>query len=248
MKRFPLCLILALALSVPLFARAQDPMDEPPPGEPPPEMMPPDEEAPPPGEPALEPGDDHGPDRSGAMVERWLERLRAKNPQEFERMQKLRQEDPEAFSRALHSRLREERAMAGLREFPKLQEFIRSLPPSERQQILHKMAGQEGPGGPHGFPPKMNPQIRDLERETMALSKKYRDSTDGAEKETIRAELKTKLGVLFDLREKDRQAHVERIEKDLANLRQGLTDRQSRREEIIERRLAELTDGDDLRW
>ncbi len=244
MKRIPLCLILALALSAPLFVRAQDPMlDEPPPG-----MIPPDEEAPPPGEPVLEPGNDQGPDRSGAMVERWLERLRAKNPQEFERLQKLREEDPEAFSRALHSRLREERAMASLREFPKLQEFIRSLPPSERQQIFRKMAGQEGPGGPRGFPPKMNPQIRDLERETMALSKKYRDSTDDAEKETVRAELKTKLGVLFDLRETERRAHVERIEKDLANLKQGLADRQARREEIIERRLAELTDGDDLRW
>jgi hypothetical protein len=249
MKRLPVLLIAAFVLCAPSSVPAQDAMAPPPPDGPSPELIPSDDGTPPPGDFEPEMGRGRGPAHSGEMLDRWMERLSTRNPQEYERLQKLRAEDPEAFRHALHSRLREERAMAGLRDLPKLKEFIRSLSPEERDEVLRRFAAPPGGrGGPHGFQPGMNPEIRDLERETMELSKAYRESADAAQKEKIRTDLKTKLGALFDLRESERQAHVEQIEKDLANLKNSLTDRQARREEIIERRLTELTDGDALRW
>ncbi|MBN1268830.1 MAG: hypothetical protein JXB04_04525 [Kiritimatiellae bacterium] len=84
-------------------------MTPPPPGEHPPLEPPPgfDAEAPegmpgcpPPGEPPRH-------------VERWLERLQARSPGEFERLQTLRRDDPEAFRRALVQRLSKERMKGG---------------------------------------------------------------------------------------------------------------------------------------
>ncbi|MDZ4199151.1 MAG: hypothetical protein U1E27_07695 [Kiritimatiellia bacterium] len=42
----------------------------------------------------------------GSIVERWLHALRERNPEEFERMQRLRDEDPEAFRDAMRERIR----------------------------------------------------------------------------------------------------------------------------------------------
>jgi hypothetical protein len=231
MKHMLAVFLLTTLVVAPAFVCAQEPPDGPAPDE------------------ALgEPGPDRGPGHGGAMVERWLERLREKDPEEFGRLQKLREKDPEAFRKHLHQTLREERAMAALRDFPKLHEFVQTLPPDEREQILRRLSPPGGGDGPHGFQPRMNPEIRNLDQKTLELSRAYRGTTDAAHKEKIRTDLKEKLGALFDLRERERQAHVERIESDLVNLKNSITDRRAHREEIVERRLVELTDGDDLGW
>jgi uncharacterized membrane protein YccC len=94
----------------------------------------------------------------------------------------------------------------------------------------------------------MNPEIQRLEEEVVQLSRAYRQTSDPAQKEQLRNDLRAKLQTLFALREKGRQDHIQRIEKDLAQLKATLDQRLKNRDQIISRRLQELTDGDGLTW
>jgi hypothetical protein len=184
---------------------------EPPEG-PPPEMGGPEMGPPPPLELP------HGEQPEAPFLDRWLERLKEKQPEEYEHLQKLRETNPEEFRRAMHEKLAQEKMRFRSHE------------------------------GRHGRPPPMNPEIMKIENEAMDLSKTYRQATDAAQKEQIGKDLRQKLEVLFDLREKDRQEHIRRIEADLANLKKSVDQRQSNRQQIIDRRLQELTEGEGLRW
>jgi hypothetical protein len=204
-------LIAAVTLMLGLMpALAQDPL-EPPQGPPPemwgPEMGPPPSPEPPQGE---QPGT--------PFVDRWLDRMKEKNPEEYDKLQKLRETSPEQFRQALHDKLKQEKTRSRLHD------------------------------GRHGPPPPLNPEIVKLEKETMEISRGYRETTDEAQKTQIRKDLRGKLEVLFELREKDRQELIRRIETDLARLKKSVDERRNHRDQIIERRLQELTDGDGLRW
>lgn len=136
-------------------------------------------------------------------------------------------------------------------EYARLQK-LRETNPEEFRQALHEKLMQEkmrfySRRGPHGRPP-MNPEIIRLEQEVMDISKTCREATDDGQKEQIRKNLRQKLEVLFDLRETERQQHIRRIEADLINLKKSVDERQSKREQIIDQRLQQLTDGDGLRW
>jgi hypothetical protein len=204
-----LLLIVALLLTL-MPALAQDPI-EPPEGPPPGmdelEMGPP---------PSLEPP--QGERSEAPFVDRWLDRMKEKHPEEYARLQKLRETSPEEFRQALHEKLAQEKMRFRSHD------------------------------GEHGRPPPMNPEIMKSEKEAMDISMTYRQTTDAAQKELIRKDLRQKLEVLFDLREKDRQEHIRRIEVDLANLKKSVDQRQKNREQIIDRRLQELTGEDGLRW
>ena len=204
MKRALLLIVASLLTLTP--ALAQDP-----PEGPPPEMGGPDM-GPPPSHESLQ-----GDQPESPFVDRWLEKMKEKHPEEYARLQKLRETNPEEFRQALHEKLMQEKMRFRSRD------------------------------GEHGRPP-MNPEILKSEKEAMDISRTYRQTTDAVQKEQIRKDLRAKLEVLFDLREKDRQDHIRRIEADLADLKKSVDQRQSNREQIIDRRLQELTEGDGLRW
>jgi hypothetical protein len=180
-----------------LAVRAQDSMEQPPP--PPPEIGTPDMDQPPP-------------------VDRWLDHLKAKNPEEYARLQKLRKEDPLEFRRVLHEYLRQERMKEGALDFR------------------------------HGKQPPMNPEIRKLEEETGQMSRTFHETTDPEKQKQILAELRTQVQALFDLRETERLEHIRRIETDLAKLKATLDQRRKNHDQIIERRLKELTNGEEIEW
>ena len=150
-----------------------------------------------------------------SFVDQWLDHLKEKDPDEYARLQKLRETSPDEFRQALHEKLKQERS---------------------RYQL-----------GRHNRPP-ISPEIAQLEKETMDISIQYRQTTDSNQKEKIREELRQKIETLFDLREKNRQEHIRRIEADLTHLKKSVQERQAHRDEIIERRLQELTDADGLKW
>ncbi len=92
-------------------------------------------------------------------------------------------------------------------------------------------------------------KIHVMEARTRILGIKFRRSEDEREKDKIRDEMRTMLDTLFDLREKDRQAEIKRLEKELARLRESLTLRRKNKDRIIERRIDELTGVlDELHW
>lgn len=207
---------------------------------PPPGPMPPPEGMPPPDESM------HPP--PGPHLDRWLARLREKRPEEYEQLIRLREADPAAFRDQLHNRLREERFRDRLKDHPGVYERLKDLPPEERDWLMH--GAPRGPQGPwqQWRERRVSPEIAKLEKETRETGRRYREVQTDEERTKLRADLHAKLEELFDLREAERAKKIEQIEKQLASLRGTLETRKAQREQIIDRRLQELTDGDTLAW
>jgi hypothetical protein len=181
-------------------------------------------------------------------VERWLEHIREKDPEEFDRMKKLRASNPAEFRRALHRRLLRQRVADTLREAPRLKEFLAGLPETDREELVSRLERLGAPPGQGFAPEHPDPEVHRLEQETADLARRYRDAPDEGEKERLRDELRTKLEIAFDRRENARREHVKKIETDLDHLKKTIATRQAKRPEIIERRLQELTGEDLTRW
>ena len=172
-------------------------------------------------EPGMEgqpPPGDFGSETPPPPVDRWLGRLKTVDSNQYELLQKLRKEDPAEFHRALFERLSQEKMKDRMRR------------------------------GPHGRMQPVNPKIQRMEEEVGQISHAYREASDPAQKEQLRRDLRAKLEALFDLREKGRQEHIQRIQEDLAQLKATLDQRLKNRDQIIDRRLQELTESDGLRW
>ena len=87
-----------------------------------------------------------------------------------------------------------------------------------------------------------------LELFTEVLSIRYEHAND-KEKTKIINDLKSKLNLLFDMKEKARNLEVEMLEKELAQLKKSLKVRKNNKSEIINRRLNELIGkGEYLEW
>ena len=92
-------------------------------------------------------------------------------------------------------------------------------------------------------------KIRELERQSHKLADTYRNSTDEKARNEIRLNLATLTTRLFDLREARRQNEVKRMERDLERLRANLAERQKHKQQIIERRVAQLLgDPRNMEW
>ena len=268
--------LMVTLLALGSIARAQEnPEGVPPPpsddtdvffGEPPPDdmlMPPPDMDAMregmmPPGEPEQD-----GQRGRPAAIDRWLQKLQQENPEEFAALQKLRKEDPMAFRRAMHERLLKQRLKDAVEEYPQLQQAFMSMPEEERMEALKKLTfiagppgmrhGGQGPkgqqGGMRGGPgPERDSATRQLEDQSGALARAYREASDPAEKEKILADLRGKLEQIFDAREQERLQHIDRAEKEMARLKEMLENRRARKAEIIDRRLKDLTEDNSLKW
>ncbi len=235
--------VFVLLATWPVFA--QDPLALPEPIQPPPpprEMMmapppPPEEQF---GQSAVAP--------TGSFVSLWLERVKAVDVQDYERLQQMRKDDPVAFREELHKRLREERVMSKFNDHPKFRTFMKGLPPPERDALATDLAPGEGQPGPRPRMGRINPEIAQLEQKTMEMSRIYRETTDESQKLQIKKDLRNELNHLFELREIERRKEIARIEQTLTTLKTSLDQRQTNRNLIISRRLKELTEGDDLKW
>jgi hypothetical protein len=79
-------------------------------------------------------------------------------------------------------------------------------------------------------------QREDLER----LAAKCRRERDAARRAELETELRNKVGAAFDLRQRIKEAEVADLDRKLAELRDGLSRRAERRDELIEAKLGEL--------
>lgn len=85
-----------------------------------------------------------------------------------------------------------------------------------------------------------------LEYDTKKLSRKYEKASD-ADKAAIKADLKAKLGELFDLKQKSQQVRVQRMERELAQLKKKLETRKASKDKIVQERLSQMT-GEGFGW
>ena len=92
-------------------------------------------------------------------------------------------------------------------------------------------------------------EIRDLERQSHELAEAYRKGANEKERGEIRPKLSALTARLIDLREDRRREDVKRMERDLERLRRILTERQKNREQIIQRRIAQLLgEAEAMEW
>ncbi|MFQ5605634.1 MAG: hypothetical protein ACE5HS_20370 [bacterium] len=82
--------------------------------------------------------------------------------------------------------------------------------------------------------------IQKMEIQSHVMGQQYQEAEE-SEKAQIKTELKSLLAKLFELRSQDRQEEVKRLEKQLDELKQSLAAREKNKEQIIERRLQQLT-------
>jgi hypothetical protein len=79
-----------------------------------------------------------------------------------------------------------------------------------------------------------------LDAESLDLAQQYKDASNEAEKEAIRKKLEDLLNRIFELRQKNRQQEIERLEKRIAGLREQNAKRLDMKDEIVQRRLLQL--------
>jgi len=87
-----------------------------------------------------------------------------------------------------------------------------------------------------------------LEDEVEKLGDACRREKDEGKKNELRKELSGRLETLFDKKEEAARMHIARMEQDIKQLEGQLDGRRRNRAKIIEKRLQELTEGDDLEF
>ncbi len=80
-----------------------------------------------------------------------------------------------------------------------------------------------------------------LEVKCSKLGKKYGEAKTEKDKEKIRNELKEALGELFEIKQAENEDRIKQIEKKLSELKEKNSLRKEHREEIVNRRLEQLT-------
>ncbi len=162
-------------------------------------------------------GERHG--ERGERMEKLLGRIKDKNPEQYEKLMRLKEEDQELFREKLKEMMR---------EFKKQGKGHRRMNPETRERMQ---------------------EIRKLENESRELSKQYRNAESEDEKKNIAGDLKAILVKIFDLKLLSKQKEVERVESDLKALKDLLKKREESRDEVIQNRFDELTGKTThLRW
>lgn len=181
-------------------------------------------------------GEPRGPGPGGhPPVHRFFEHIKKTNPEEFERLRQLRESDPEAFREELTRRLTEARQR---------REEVGGVKPGGRRDAEFR----PHPRGDADAMQVDSPELDRLELETRERARSVREAGTADEREKARAALKASLEKSFDLRERLRAERLAKMETRLKKIRQMLDERQGRRDEIIERRVRELTDSEPLAW
>ncbi len=212
--------LLLIALSTATLAWAQLPPGDKPPHERRP--MPPGPGQPPP-------------------IELFFEMMRQRNPEEFERLRRLRETDPAAFRAELAERIQRERGRRGVDGGPLGR---RGIPPYDEREA-RRAPPARGDGDVLHI---RTPELDKMESKTRELARAFREAKSEDERSKMKEELRGEIARLFDLRERLRRERVEQMRERLEKVEQLLADRAAHREAIIERRLNEMSGADATAW
>ena len=92
-------------------------------------------------------------------------------------------------------------------------------------------------------------EIHEVEKQSMELAKQYRSAETDEKKQTTAEELKSVLIRSFDLKIVNQQKNIEQLEKRLAEFKALLAKREKSRDNVIQKRLEELTGKTEhLKW
>jgi hypothetical protein len=174
-------------------------------------------------------------------MEQWWSQLEREDPEEHARLRRLQEEDPQAFRAAVRDRLQRKRFMSAFRDDPELKKHLMGMPPDARQRLI-KVYGKYGPhvmDYVRRHPP--NPEIKQIEKQARDLAQVYRAATGEDERLRLREELRVLLEKAFDLKDRERIEHLNRLEEEITRLRDSLRQQQAEREQVIDSQLQALT-------
>lgn len=83
----------------------------------------------------------------------------------------------------------------------------------------------------------------ELERETKEIALYARSLPEGAERDEQLDQLRTLLGRIFDLKQKNRQREIEQLEEQLVILQKRLAEREAMKDRIIDHRIGQLIES-----
>lgn len=214
------------------------------------------QDAPPPPPPHAEDGmsfpgyhEGGGPRRGMPPLKMYMEQLRASDPVEFERLSALQKDNPAAFRDELREKLQRKAIEQNFEGMPRVREHLENLSPDEREELFQRVihAGRsfrEGPGRPD---PEKAARMRELQEKGRELARQYREAGE-EDRPAIADRLRAQLIEEFDAKESEKAKRLEFFEKQVSQLRQELENRANSREKIIDRRLREMLETDELRW
>ncbi len=88
-----------------------------------------------------------------------------------------------------------------------------------------------------------------LDNQSRQIAREYREEKDSHQRDMLKEDLQKSLEKLFDYRQINRQAEIERLERKLEELKTQNRQRSEKKAEIVEQRLKELTQDDqNLEW
>lgn len=175
-------------------------------------------------------------------MERWMERLRENDPETYQRMADLREEQPVAFRMELRRRVHEARWMHRVREEqPGFYDYLQGLPAGERAELcrfLEQTAGEvdEGRRSPRRL---LQPRLEG-DGELREQVEDWKAAETPEEREAIAAKFRAHLRELFDERTAEQKEEIERAEKQVERLRHLLQQREENRDQWIERLISRL--------
>jgi hypothetical protein len=187
-------------------------------------------------------------DREAGYLDRFIRQLADGDEPEYQRLRTLHEKDPAEFRRLLaerRDRLRADRAIHALSEFPAIRDAIRSLPPEQSAAFRTRLTALLGdPPPPPGADrndgrPRGDGDGNRRDSSARELARQYRDAAD-ADKAAVLTELRRQLETQFEKGEEDRARMIEAVEQRLHGLRKVLDERAKNREEIINCRIEEL--------
>ena len=93
-----------------------------------------------------------------------------------------------------------------------------------------------------------DPETAALRKNIQGLVQEYHATDDATARDDLKSQLRVHLEDVFNRKEVMRKQHMERIKTELEKAQESLDKREANRDEIIDRRLLELTEGDPLKW
>ena len=208
----------------------------------------------------------------GRPVDRLLEYVKKNHPDEYERLITLRRENPEAFQQTLRRRFEE--ASTRFREQggdprrtntwrkaeggevprppgPDGTEARRAAQPdrADGAKRLNPAADKtertgQRPAGKHAAADTA--MAEQMERVKGLVDEFHRAKSD--QKDLLRRRIREQIGQTYELRERDRAGRIRQMEEELSRLKKEIEERRELRDQIIDRKVAEILGEDHTAW
>ncbi len=126
--------------------------------------------------------------------------------------------------------------------FKKLMRLKRKDPRKYREILQKKAQQMHSRKGLKEKSPEQNAaRMREMERKSQQLAAEYKRAKGPKKKKALKADLRTQLNKLFDLKQENRETEIKRVQKELDKLQENITKRSGSKEKMVNRRLQELT-------